>query len=163
MTGGRARKLEQVVDAASSGLLMFAVLAAAQKTGFPPVPDLALASVGGFLCWRMLSSIGPNRRDLHLQPFGVVPLPGFLADEELVLTHAQRISSPAELVLDDLAAHLGADSRVVRLFDPAAMPTAGGLAARIDRGLDRLNVQSAPPDASQALFDALAELRRSLR
>jgi hypothetical protein len=42
------------------------------------------------------------------------------------------------------------------------MPTAGELKARIDRHL----VESAPPaapDASQDLYDALAQLRRSLR
>jgi hypothetical protein len=50
---------------------------------------------------------------------------------------------PPELLLDDAAA--GGDSRVVRLFDPSASPRA------------------APPDASQALYDALAKLRRSLR
>jgi hypothetical protein len=58
---------------------------------------------------------------------------------------------------------------VVQLFEPAAMPTAGELKARIDRhvanppiGRDN-NSTPAPADASGALFEALAELRRSLR
>jgi len=47
-------------------------------------------------------------------------------------------------VLDDILAALNPDSRVVRLFERDAIPT------------------SPVPDASQALHDALAELRRSL-
>jgi hypothetical protein len=68
------------------------------------------------------------------------------------------------LVLDDVLSEIGPDSRVVRLFDPAAMPTPGQLKARIDRHL----IEGALPratshDASQALYDALAELRLELR
>ena len=56
-----------------------------------------------------------------------------------------------ELMLDDRLGSVSPDARVIRLFDPSleyrpvARPTAS------------------PPDASQALADALAELRRSLR
>lgn len=53
--------------------------------------------------------------------------------------------SPPELLLDDALLAPDEDSRVVRLFDPSAAP------------------QAAPPDASQALYEALAGLRRSLR
>lgn len=52
---------------------------------------------------------------------------------------------PSELLLDDVLAKVDEDSRVVRLFDPSPA------------------VQAAPPDASQALYDALAQLRRSVR
>jgi hypothetical protein len=81
---------------------------------------------------------------------------------ELVLTEADRLR-PAELVLDDILAELGPDSRVVRLFDPAAMPTPGQLNARIERHLGEPEPAAAASDASQALYDALTELRRSLR
>ena len=69
-------------------------------------------------------------------------------------------NEPAEepLSLDDILAQLGPDSRVVRLFDPAAMPSPAALSARIDRHLEPSQV-----DASEALHEALAELRRSLR
>ena len=53
--------------------------------------------------------------------------------------------SPPELLLEDALVAPDGDSRVVRLFDPSATR------------------QAAPPDASQALYDALASLRRSLR
>lgn len=65
-------------------------------------------------------------------------------------------------LLEDKLAELGPDSRVVRLFDPAAMPTPGQLGSRIDQHLqsEPAAVQSA--EAAQALQDALAELRRSI-
>jgi hypothetical protein len=67
------------------------------------------------------------------------------------------------LVLDDILAEIGPDSRVVRLFDRKAMPPPGQLGSRIDSHLDRRAREPAGEDASQALSDALAELRRSLR
>lgn len=85
-----------------------------------------------------------------------------LAPEELLLTEPYQ---PAEepLVLDDILGEIEADSRVVRLFDPAAMPTPAQLNDRIQRHLVRGAPPAPPHDASQALHDALAELRRSLR
>lgn len=86
-----------------------------------------------------------------------------VAAGELLLTDADRVAGEVEpLELDDILAELGPDSRVVRLFDRKAMPTPGQLKTRID---DHLQQASAPlqSDAAQALSDALAELRRSLR
>lgn len=88
-----------------------------------------------------------------------------LSADILILTPADRLDPPVTepLVLDDILAELGPDSRVVRLFDPAVMPTPGQLKGRID---DHLRQGAPPPahaDAAQALSDALAELRRSLR
>jgi hypothetical protein len=91
-----------------------------------------------------------------------------LRPAELLLTEAQRLP-PAkphpgdELALDDIIAELGSSSRVVRLFDPAAMPTPGQLNDRIERHLAEAGPAAAPKDDAQALYDALAELRRSLR
>jgi len=93
-----------------------------------------------------------------------------LDPNELVLTDADRAGVP--LVLDDILAELGPDSRVVRLFDRKAMgasPTPGQLQSRISDHLRDGAPPFAPPnaatpsDASQALSAALAELRRSLR
>jgi hypothetical protein len=83
---------------------------------------------------------------------------------ELILTDAHRLHSESDepLVLDDILAQIDPDSRVVRLFDPSAVPTPGQLQARIDRHLDNGASPTAPADASQALFEALAQLRRSL-
>lgn len=87
--------------------------------------------------------------------------------DELLLTDSDRLhpigrEAPDELVLEDILAELGPESRVVRLFDPSAMPTPAQLNARIERHLGEESAPIAPPDASQALYDALAELRRSL-
>jgi hypothetical protein len=49
------------------------------------------------------------------------------------------------------------------LFDPAAMPTPAQLNARIERHLETGAPPAPSQDASQALHDALADLRRSLR
>ena len=89
--------------------------------------------------------------------------------DEAVLTLEQRwgVNRHAEeeaevLLLDDMLTQADPDSRVVRLFDPAAIPTPGALRSRIDRHLQDQQT-SGYPDAAQALNDALAELRRSLR
>jgi hypothetical protein len=84
---------------------------------------------------------------------------------ELLLTNSDRLDPPPGdvLVLDDILAELGPGSRVVRLFDPASTPSPGQLNARIEQHLRDGTSQAAPLDASQALHEALAELRRSLR
>lgn len=66
------------------------------------------------------------------------------------------------LLLDDVLAKLGPDSRVVRLFDVDAMPTPGQLSSRIEEHLERQPTPVQSEEAAQALQDALAELRRSI-
>jgi len=67
-----------------------------------------------------------------------------------------------ELLLDEPIARPSEVDRVVNLFAATAMPTPGELHRRIERHL-----RGAPParipDATEALHEALAELRRSLR
>lgn len=87
-------------------------------------------------------------------------------DDALLLTEADRLPAAASgdpLVLDDVLAAIGPESRVVRLFDRTAMPTPGQLQVRIDDHLGQGSAAADPMDASQALSDALAELKRSLR
>ena len=87
-----------------------------------------------------------------------------VAADELLLTEADRAGTDAgTLELDDILAELGPDSRVVRLFDRKAMPTPGQLKTRIDDHLQHGTPAPVQSDAAQALSDALAELRRSLR
>jgi hypothetical protein len=66
---------------------------------------------------------------------------------------------PEALLLDDILASMGPDSRVVRLFAPDQMPTAGQLKERIDRHIGG----ATDADAADALHQALAEIRKSLR
>lgn len=80
---------------------------------------------------------------------------------------AAAADAVAELLLDDPLPSPAPDSRVVQLFADGRMPTAGQLKQRIDRHLadsDRPLADRPPAtDASDALSEALAELRRSLR
>lgn len=55
------------------------------------------------------------------------------------------------------------DSRVVHLFDPASMPTPEEMISRIDRHLEGQPSAAQSANAAQALHEALAELRRSIR
>jgi len=81
---------------------------------------------------------------------------------ELVLTEDDRLGA-GPLVLDDVLREIAPDSRVVQLFDRSAMPSPTNPKARIDRHPDRGTPHFPSPDASEALFEALADLRRSLR
>lgn len=90
------------------------------------------------------------------------------ADEELLLDQpfvAKAVDDLAELLLDDPLAAPPPDSRVVRLFAPQPLPTAGQLAQRIDRHLGHAPTEpvGALDDGQDALREALEELRRSLR
>jgi hypothetical protein len=147
--------------------------------------------LGYFLCSRALTTVARRTRQFPVSIFDVRELEGLdgellLTDahraepDELVLTNADQIEpdelllsdsdrlEPEPLVLDDILTELGPDSRVVRLFDRKAMPTPGQLKSRIDSHLDLGSLEQGasaggPPDASEALSAALAELRRSLR
>jgi hypothetical protein len=124
-----------------------------------------------FLCIRVLRGIAPSAARHPLPDFAPPALERARLGElvlteadrldELLLTDSDRLPAGGEpLVLDDILAEIGPNSRVVRLFDPSAMPTPGQMRDRIDRHLDEGTAASA--DDSQALFEALAELRRSL-
>ena len=154
--------------------------------GLVPLPELAVcagavALVAHLLCSRALNAFAEQGPRFRVRAFDVreIEEPSdelLLTDEdrlvdELILTEADRVGAPDELllrdadrllVLDDVLAQISPDSRVVRLFDRKAMPTPGQLKSRIDDHLGK-SAPQAQSDASQALSDALAELRRSLR
>jgi len=147
----------------------------------------ALAVGACLLCNDVLKRL-EKRPSLRVPVFDLREFDAFGSDElllnetlggELVLTDTVRdellltervdddrlpaAESDDPLVLDDVLAAIGPDSRVVRLFDRTAMPTPGQLQVRIDDHLGQGSAAAAPMDASQALSDALAELKRSLR
>lgn len=120
------------------------------------------AGIATFLvAWVLLRRVGRSAERLPLPTFDTSPL-----EAELLRVHeADCLAEPIseELLLDDKLESVNADSRVVRLFEPVGTPTAGELQARIDRHL-RVNASpAAPPDATQALHDAISALRQSLR
>jgi hypothetical protein len=100
----------------------------------------------------------------HFDSVEFVPV-GSLGTEELELTDLDRLKPETEdeaLVLEDVLAETSPESRVVQLFDPAAMPAPEQHQTLMDRHPVGGRSTSSP-DASEALFAALAELRRSLR
>ncbi len=180
MRGGRATKVERAVERAAATL--FATAMACSTFAFLANEldqlRLAIVSLGAFvagfaLAATVLRILGRDAAQFALPSFELSPLDLDPWDElllteqtELVLTEADRLpekSAEDELILDDILAKLGSDSRVVRLFEPSAMPTPGQLNARIESHLRQASTPAAVVDASEALFEALTQLRRSLR
>jgi hypothetical protein len=119
-------------------------------------------------CRSVLRKIPVARQHLILPSFTASSIETVQLDE-LVLTDADRLPASGPLtgvdeplVLDDILAEIDPESRVIRLFDPAEMLSPGQLKDRIEQHLDEGNSSTALPDASQALSEALAQLRRSL-
>lgn len=160
MSDVTARRIEAAIDAAAAAALAGAIAFAAVTLLAPGAVWTAAAAGLTFLAAHaLLRRVASQPARFALATFAET----LLEPNELILTGADRLEQPEEpLVLDDILAAMGPDSRVVRLFNPASMPTAAQLSRRIDRHLDK---KSVPPqaDASDALHAALDELRRSLR
>lgn len=171
--GPGKERVERGLDVAAAALLAGAAGFAAYELASRSVALTAAAAALVFAVslW-LLRMVAPEPQLFDLAGFAVRTLDFDEPDElllteqvELILTDADRLrpdGSHGELILDDILEQLGPQSRVVRLFDRAAMPTPGQLSSRIERHLERER-DTAPADASEALYDALAELRRSLR
>ena len=156
MNGRAAARIEAAVDAGAA--LLFAAAVAYALWRVMTAQVAAAGSMGAFaLCLTVLRRVPATSVPLIETSCGPTPVADLLAEADRSLAHAED-----ELVLDDILAALDSGSRVVRLFEPAAMPTPGQLKDRIDRHLGGGDVSPAS-DASQALHDALADLRRSLR
>ena len=168
-TGG----LSRAVDNASAGLFAAAggyslLLASGSMAG------AAAAATAAFLGARLgLGRIDDSPRYRlpqfavgQVEPDAPAELPELLLTElaELLLTPAMIAPADAtdELLLEDRLVHPDENARVIRLFDPRTLPTAGELHDRIERHThDR--VSPAYPDATAELHRALADLRRTLR
>jgi len=166
MEARHVQRLESAVDGIAAAVLAVAAGYCGLATGLPPVAAAATAVLILLAGWKVLGAVAAGSPTFLLPAFDPAPLPAAEPAEELVLTDSDRLDHPQvadadELVLDDVLARLEDFSRVVRLFDRSAMPTPGELKSRIDRHLE--TPASAPPDASQALHDALSQLRRTLR
>jgi hypothetical protein len=180
MSGELTQRIEAVVDRAAA--MLFATSLAFLATRFGSLQNvptwflaLLAAAAGYAACTQILQAVHAERSQFTVAEFEVaeIPEPEPQLDEllltemtELVLTDTDRVGSERsvdELVLDDILAEIGPGARVVRLFDPAGMPTPGQLKSRIDQHLSGATFSSPAPDDSQALHEALAELRRSLR
>ena len=129
--------VEKAADIAASAVFAAAVGFAAGTMGLGAVPTICAAVAASCVAFTILRNVSAGNRDYDLPGFEPVPL---------------AIAKAAdELVLDDVLESAGPDARVIRLFDPGLESER---AARAN---------SSQPDASQALTEALAELRRMLR
>ena len=187
MDAGRIERIETTVERGAFVVLGVAIGAAAlaMLDGVVAKPLLYAVAAGAGLfasviCSRLFAAMARRRPQFTVPVFDVRDFEPFELDElvlteqdragsepiELVLSEDDRVETAAveeqPLLLDDILAEMGPDSRVVRLFDRASMPTPGQLRSRIDDHLGQTGSPAAS-DASQALSDALAELRRSLR
>ena len=168
MDASLAKRIETNVDHTASALFG----AAAGYAGYAAcrmhvgqlqavLAGVLIGIVGVGVTLRALGLVKADKSDFALPGFEPA---GIELSDELLLTevYSPPSSGDDELVLEDILAKLSGDSRVVRLFDPAAVPTPGQLKAQIDRHLDS-NPGVQGYDASHALHEALDELRRSLR
>lgn len=154
MSARAAERIESAVDAGAAAL--FAAAAAYALFAVTANSTVIVSAVPAFgLCFAGLRRVAPIASGAGVPLAAATPVTDLLAEADRSLAHAED-----ELVLDDILAALDADSRVVRLFARDEMPTAGQLKDRIDRHLGGALPQA---DASQALNDALSDLRRSLK
>ena len=131
-----------------------------------PLSVLALgAGAAAFaMAWVVLRLFRGNQPQFPMPVFDPADYEPEVAEavvDELLLDEPVEPDEEEELLLEVRAWPSTDDSRVVRLFDPARMPTAGELQQRIDRHLQSPN--RVIPDAAQELHDAIAALRQSLR
>ena len=161
MDGALQRNIETAVDTLAAALYGAAAAVIAYRFGAMMSYAAAAGTLAAGWCFYGLRSLRPVGREFKLAAFETIDLPEALPI--LDLTEPAPAPDANELLLEDVLAAVGTDARVVRLFDPAAMPSPAELKARVDGYLDGGSSATAPPDASQALFDALSELRRSMR
>lgn len=172
-TAAGCKWIEDWIDGATATAFASAVAFAVGKLAPQPGTAVFAASIVAFGgCWAALRLV-PGQRRLAIPDFGLAEFDAeqagaeleelLLTDELIVHDAAARDTSEDELLLDDVLGALGPDSRVVRLFAPGDLPTPGQLQSRIDRHLQARRAPQPIPDASEALSEALAQLRRSLR
>jgi hypothetical protein len=182
MGGSRVEKIETAIGVAAAASLAAATgfagyrIAAGLTTSAGVVIVSAVSAIIAYLAGQFLLRIFGGEPKPFPQPnFDITAIaPAPLADlgelvlsdderlDELVLNEADRLDD-RPLMLDDVLAGVKPNSRVVQLFDPASMPTPGQFKARIDHHVGEGTRHFPSADASEALFAALADLRRSLR
>lgn len=171
--------LAEVGGASALGLASgFAALKAAPSLGFVPAVGVTAGGLVSFILGLLgMRAVRPDLRTHKLAGFAVAPIK---AIDVLLLTEVVEgpllLDTPYEepaadhaLLLEDALPQADPASRVIQLFASPPMPTPGELRDRIDRHLatGAMHVvrefEGPAPDASDALFAALDELKRSLR
>ena len=141
-------RAEWAVDVAAAAIFAAAVAFAVSTLTAAAGPIPLFVAAAAFLpVHALLRHIPVDGRNYALPAFRPAPIEP--------VPEAQG-ETTAELLLQDKLGTVNPDARVVRLFDPSRMPGAP------EPHHDSRRSRTVPPDASQALSDALAELRRSL-
>ena len=156
----------RAVDALAAGLLAaavgYALYVASDGVGVMSqwTVTIAGAAIG---CWLARALIERLAGEPAL-PLSAFTPPSFEFIPEPVTEVAPDVpphDDEDELLLEDVLDPVPDKSQVIRLFDPALMPTAGELHEQIDR---HLSAGPRPvPDSTQELYAALSALRQSLR
>lgn len=134
-------RAELTVDVAAAAIFAAAVGFALWATALG-VGTVAVATAATFLAAQSgLRRISPGERTFALPAFPLGPIEPIEAQGE----------AAEELILEDELIEVGPHARVVRLFGSGQ-----------SRHHPSNHSKPAPPDASQALSEALAELRRSM-
>ncbi|MEO7813913.1 MAG: hypothetical protein ABIR87_00510 [Sphingomicrobium sp.] len=165
--------LVEVAGASAPALAAsFAAAKLAPINGFAPATAALVAGGSVFAAaWTAMRMVPAEVQQLALADFAAVVLEDELlldqplAADELLLDEplVAETAAVAELLLDDPLPTPANDSRVVQLFADGRLPHPGQLKERIDRHLADGGKAVPMVDASDALSEALAELRRSLR
>jgi hypothetical protein len=174
--------LVEIVGASALALAVgFAGLKAAPSIGAGTAAAMLAAGLAFGLGALGIRAVPVGSRDHVLPPFALAPI----EPEELLLDCPagellldtpleeplllQHVLEDGVLLLDDPLVESDPGSRVVRLFAAPPMPTPGQLRERIEQHLatGAMHVvrefEGPAPDASDALYAALSDLRRSLR
>lgn len=159
MSTPTAVRVESAIDAVAAAAFAAAIGFARARVGVPLDP--LLIGAGAFaLAYAALRSVKADPHRLPLARFEIAPIGDHLFELCEPREDLREERDDDALVLDDVLVQPDPGSRVVQLFDPARAP--GELHNRIDRHVGANPALSDPPDASQALSEALRDLRRSL-
>ena len=157
-----------LIDVTAASLLGAAFAFAGTMLADPGI-GMAVGTAAILLALAVLRMIRPEPRTYSLPSF-------VIDDPDLVDLEVLELTEREPLELDDVLAAVTPDARVVALFPASPLPTAGELIRRIEThlaGPAHLAPPESPPepgakvvhlgaDASAALREALADLRRSL-
>jgi hypothetical protein len=167
----RGREQSRMLERVAATCLGLAVAFAAWSlsSALAEAPRAGLASIAAIAAFVLASAFldrfgSPSARDAVMPSIdGRTPSALLLRLQDVLAEASAADIAHEELLLDDPLPQAPPGSRVVQLFQPSTMPTAGELQARIVQHLGSKEPLAAlPADDSDELFEALASLRRSL-
>lgn len=144
MGGQTERNRAELAADVAVAAMFAAALAFAHAAAWQAGPGTAAIAVAGFLAVMIaLEQVAVGERYFSLPAFEPAPIEPIQEQDD----------GTAELLLHDRLAAVNPEARIVQLFGPSRGRGTGGF--------DRPGSATELPDASQALIDALSELRRS--